>query len=146
MKRKQSWPEDLNAYIDSVRGKPFVWGGLDCCLFPAGAVLAMTGIDPAAPFRGHYSDAESAMTALFAYCGGALPEMMAQMAREFDWKQIEIPYLQRGDVVLVPGTPGVEGEQFRGLLGVCVGPMTAVLAHAGLLLIANKHIRSAWRI
>lgn len=48
------WHSRLSDYIDSVRHRPFVYGEHDCALFAAGAIEAVTGIDPAAALRGKY--------------------------------------------------------------------------------------------
>jgi hypothetical protein len=42
-------------YIETVRREPFEYGRCDCGTFAAGAVEAMTGTDPAAAIRGHYT-------------------------------------------------------------------------------------------
>ncbi|OCP04994.1 MULTISPECIES: hypothetical protein [unclassified Ensifer] len=55
MKRFDDWYPRLAAYVSSVRRLPFEYGRHDCALFAAGAVAAMTGIDPAAKLRGKYS-------------------------------------------------------------------------------------------
>jgi hypothetical protein len=52
MKRYEDWPQRLVAAIEAARGRPFSWGAMDCCLFAADVVLAMTGVDYAAGFRG----------------------------------------------------------------------------------------------
>lgn len=54
MHRLPDWLARLSAYIDAVRRKPFEHGAMDCALFSAGAVEAMTGHDPAAAYRGQY--------------------------------------------------------------------------------------------
>lgn len=58
--RFPDWPKRLNAHINSLRGQEFGWGEFDCVLFAAGAVQAITGWDPIAPWRGQWSDEGSA--------------------------------------------------------------------------------------
>lgn len=54
------------------RRTPFVWGQADCILSVADHVLAVTGKDPAARWRGSYKTEEGA-TALAESYGGVLP-------------------------------------------------------------------------
>jgi hypothetical protein len=64
--KRATWDADLRAYIDVVRGTPFEFGVFDCSTFAAGAVEAMTGVDPAAGFRGQYGGAESGLALVHA--------------------------------------------------------------------------------
>jgi hypothetical protein len=56
----------LEDYLATIEGQPFAWGSLDCALFAADAVRAMTGQDLGASFRGQYTDADSADAAIRA--------------------------------------------------------------------------------
>lgn len=56
-RRLPDWETRLRSYIDSVRRTPFAYSVFDCALFAAGAVQAMTGVDPAESLRGRYHDA-----------------------------------------------------------------------------------------
>lgn len=53
--RKTDWQTGLARYLGEVARKPLAYGTHDCALFAAGAVAAITGDDPAAPFRGRYT-------------------------------------------------------------------------------------------
>lgn len=55
MMRFSDWQVRLVAYLSQASGKAFQEGLHDCALFGAGAVLTMTGMDYAAPYRGRYS-------------------------------------------------------------------------------------------
>ena len=52
--RLPDWRARLAAWIEGCRRRPF-GPGHDCALFAAGAVAAMTGVDPAARWRGRYA-------------------------------------------------------------------------------------------
>ncbi len=62
--RLPDWRARLDDYLDSIEGRPFAWGELDCALFAADAVQAITGVDLAADFRGKYSDQAGAEAAV----------------------------------------------------------------------------------
>jgi hypothetical protein len=43
LRRVDGWPERLDAYVASVRSRPFDWSENNCAKFAAGAVFAVTG-------------------------------------------------------------------------------------------------------
>ncbi len=58
MTRVQDWQSRLQAVIAEYSDRSFVDGVSDCAMFSADAVLAMTGRDVAAGFRGYDTQAE----------------------------------------------------------------------------------------
>lgn len=54
MTRLPGWQSRLAAWLSSISRTPFEPGRHDCALFAAGAVEALTGVDLAADWRGHY--------------------------------------------------------------------------------------------
>jgi hypothetical protein len=52
--RLPDWRVRLHAYLHEVWHRPFLWSEHDCATFTAGGVLAMTGEDFGAPYRGKY--------------------------------------------------------------------------------------------
>ncbi|WP_375227494.1 DUF6950 family protein [Roseobacter sp. S98] len=55
LQRHPDWRNRLIAYLTTCARRPFEPGKHDCALFLAGGVLAMTGVDFAAPYRGRYT-------------------------------------------------------------------------------------------
>jgi hypothetical protein len=96
------WDARLAEYLALMQVAPFIWGRTDCAMFAAGAVLAMTGYDPAAEFRGHYGTAIGAAKSLKRYGTGDLAGTYASKlpARP-------IGYAGRGDLVMHDGAVGV---------------------------------------
>jgi len=127
-----AWRQQLDALIASRMAAPFAWGAHDCCLFAADAVLAQTGEDPAAEFRGTYADAREALE-LLTDLGG----LQAVAARAGE----SIPALcaQVGDIGLVE-------HDGRELLAVCAGPVWLVPAEQGLAALPIDSATSAWRV
>jgi len=58
--RVRDWQSRLQACRAERCERPFAWGALDCALWGADCVHAVTGTDPAADLRGTYSDAAGA--------------------------------------------------------------------------------------
>jgi len=125
--RREDWPLRLNAWLDSVRVRPFVWGEFDCALGAADAVEAMTGVDYAVEFRGAYFSKRNAAR-LLAERGG-LEALVTQALGA----PLDVPLLaQRGDVVLVDS--GAEGPALALVIGaeaVAPGPQGAVFVPMG---------------
>lgn len=131
--RLPDWHERLNALVRARIDQPFEWGVNDCCLWPADAVLAMTGRDPAASLRGTYASARGAKSALQqvgglagagARCGVEIPPLFAQI----------------GDVGLVNNT----GERDAG--AVCIGEQWLAVGRKKMGLVELSAARRAWRV
>lgn len=72
MIRKDTWAKSLMKTIEAAAKRPFVWGEHDCVHFAADCVLAITGEDPLADFRGSYDSKESAIEVLRSKGSGTL--------------------------------------------------------------------------
>lgn len=100
--RAHDWPEQLMRFVEQRRNAPFSWGSNDCALFAADYVLAITGVDLAAQWRG-YDSARGAAEHIAAV-GGMAAFVAALTPRH--------PNLaQRGDIVLAD----CEGRETFGL-------------------------------
>lgn len=105
--RLKTWQSALAAAVDAARLGGFAWGVQDCCLWAANAVLAQTGEDHAAAWRGTYASAEEATTLLASLGGMAALGALAG-------PEIEVAEAGVGDVGLLVGDWGEA-------LGVCAG-------------------------
>lgn len=134
MIRRSTWEADLSAYIASVRALPYAYGEHDCGLFVAGAVLAMTGEDPGAPFRGQYSTDLGAAKALKKFGAG---DLRSTLDRHFHPRPIG--RLQRGDLVW-------DGNA----VGVCMGSYALFVGEEGeregLVRIERTSWAGGWRV
>ena len=128
--RVEHWPEALAEFIESRRITPFQWGKTDCTLFAADAVEAITGVDPAAQYRGNYSDHKGALRLIKD--AGSLSALVPLDS---------IPPLLagRGDVVLLD----MEGSE---ALGVHLGRAIAAQGPDGLVFLPVDTIEAAWRV
>lgn len=87
---------------------PFAWGENDCALFAADGILAITGTDIAADFRGKYSDEAGALAAIKAVSGGStVVDAAAWCAQRHGLRELEHPLkAHRGDLVIFAGDTG----------------------------------------
>lgn len=136
MTRFPDWPERLAAFIEARRRMPFAWGGHDCAMFAADAVVAITGTDPLALWRGSYADEAGAEAAL-----GGLPLAMFMDAALLaaGATRVETSMAQRGDFVIldVGNMP---------TCGVCLGGSVAAPGVDRLHFLPMRLIRQAWAI
>lgn len=115
MYRKPDWETRLAAYLEPLRARPFAWGEHDCCTFSAGAVAAMTDVDPMPEFRGRYTTAIGSGQALRRFGRGTLAATL-----DAKFEAIEPAFAQRGDVVMSSG-----------LLGICMGAFLVAVGREG---------------
>ncbi|HZP31886.1 MAG TPA: hypothetical protein VFB23_00890 [Candidatus Acidoferrales bacterium] len=147
MKRFEDWPTRLDEFIDSRRNAPFAWGSNDCCLFACDAVLAMTGEDLAADFRGKYSDARGAIHVLRDFLKGIgddaplIEALAVHIARIREIKEIAPRFAQRGDVVLFEDAHG----ETLGLVSLAGDDILAP-GESELVRIPISSVLRAWRI
>ena len=102
LRRFEDWPTRLERYLASCESRAFRYGQLDCCLFVADAICAMTGVDPAQPFRANYTSRKEAIRAIRTYTGQTTVAAVAE--RVFAEQGLaEAPALaaRRGDVALL---------------------------------------------
>lgn len=104
--RAGDWEDRLATYLDRMSEEPFKYGTNDCALFVAGAIKAMTGVDPAEDYRGKYDTQRAAAEALKEYGEGTLLKTVRAWAEEKS-----VHFAQRGDLVMKNATT----------VGVCVG-------------------------
>ena len=134
--KTQGWQHRLTAYLASIASAPFEAGRLDCALFTAGAVKAMTGVDHARGWRGKYRSLAKGLKALekaghadhVALAASLYPEVPPIMAQE-------------GDIAVVPA----DGET-GSALGIVQGPSIYVMSRAGLTLAPLTLATRAFRV
>jgi len=102
----------LSTYLAQCEGRPYAYGEHDCALFAAGAVLAMTGEDPAGPFRGRYCSRWSGDELLAAHGSDTL-----EAAIDGLFPQVAIGFAKRGDLAWHEGSVGVVAGRFALFVG-----------------------------
>lgn len=107
MNRASDWEAALSKYINVMRHAPFEYGVNDCCMFAAGAVEAMTGVDAMAEFRGKYDSALSAAKALRDIGAGSLEATI-----DTKFSEVAISQAKRGDIALFDDSLGIVSGSF----------------------------------
>jgi hypothetical protein len=142
--RKIGWDVVYLHQFFTARSKmPFAWGTNDCCTFAADAILAMTGTDIAAPFRGKYTDLASALGAIKAVTKvGKVSSGVAHCATKAGLAELTQPAMaRRGDLVLVE-----DNDTWVAGVVHLNGRNVAVVGKDGVVLKALNTIRRAWRV
>ena len=150
LKRVDNWDtQALERFLVSRRELPFAWGVNDCCLFPADAILAMTGVDLAEDFRGKYSSRAAAFRLIQSVTGGAtVADAAAWCATKFELQEWvdqagkPVPLMaQRGDLVAIDN----EGTLIAGIVHLN-GRDVVTVAEEGLVRLPLAAVTRAWRI
>lgn len=134
MTRLPSWRTRLGAYLADASRTPFVEGRHDCALFAAGAVQAMTGVDPAAPFRHRYRTTKGGLRVLRR---AGYRDHLALAEAHFE--EVPTAFARVGDLAAVPGADGPA-------LGVVQGERIFVLRPEGLGSVSLLQATRAWRV
>jgi hypothetical protein len=93
----------LDKHLRDHAKTPFAWGSNDCCLFPANAIQAHTGVDLADDFRGKYSTEVEAFALIKSVTGGTtVADAAAHCAKKYGLTEYPHPLMaKRGDLVVV---------------------------------------------
>ena len=138
LKRLNDWRARFDAACDEMRLKPFEWGGNDCAAgLAANLVLALTGVDVAADYRGRYKTRAGALRAMKAAGFASLGDLAASFLPEH-----EHPSMARvGDIVTVE-TADAFGEGF----GVVNGERVFVLTEHGFGTVDRSLANRAFKV
>lgn len=136
------WLDRLTAFLVGRRKQPFAWGSHDCALFVCDGILAMTGTDLAAAFRGRYSDGGGAMSAIQAAGHEDLEQLAESITAAAGMTEVPLENAQRGDVLLWHQSDGgatLGLVSTDGLHGLFAGPN-------GLMRQRVRKCDRSWRI
>lgn len=128
------WEQALSAYLAECEGRAYGYGEHDCALFAAGAVAAITGVDPAATYRGRYCSRWSGDELLDAEGHASLESLIASL-----FEEISAGFAQRGDLAWHEGSVGVVAGRFALFVGEVDGA-------ARLIRVPRAAWQKAWRV
>ncbi|MGL5166629.1 MAG: DUF6950 family protein [Afipia sp.] len=132
MKRLPDWRQRLEAAIDDIRRTPFEWGDHDCGPALAGrVVLALTGEDVAAPYRGKYRTASEAVRLIRDAGFADLADLAASIAPEIHPSRARIGDIAafKMDSALGSALGVVNGERVLVIRPEGIGTMSLLQAH-----------------
>ena len=143
MTKHPDWQYRLQRFLVGWQSAPFCYGQCDCCLFVAHALLAMTGTDLGARFRGRYRTHAEALAVCEEHAGSrSVAALVESIFREHGLAEIPALCAQRGDVVLIRRSGsdyslGIVALNGREILGV---------GEQGFLRIPLERGSRAWRV
>ncbi len=129
--RVEDWTTRLYDLLDGWRG-PLVWGQRDCGALAAAVILAVTGRDHFAPWRGRYSTRAEAL-AVLGEAGGLESVITAAVGAP-----VAPQAARRGDLVAVPA------PAFGVALGVADGRCGVFQGRRGLIAIPRGRWCLSW--
>ncbi len=146
LQRHEHWAtRSLTPFLLERRNSPFAWGTNDCCLFPADAIEAMTGVDIASDFRGKYATEAQAWALVHTVTGGStVADAAAWCARAYGLTEWTYPLCaQRGDLVVFAN----EGRLLAGIVHLSGRHVLSVAAD-GLVKfpITRPMLQRAWKV
>lgn len=130
--RRADWQTRLSDFVKQRADMPFEWGRNDCCLFTVDAVIAVTGIDHAAPLRG-YTTALGAARVVEQQGG------IRQLAIDA-WGEPVAP------MMAAVGDPVLMLNEGRELLAVCNGTSALGPGTDGIAVMDMDNALEAWKI
>ena len=144
--RTEHWAtRELQQFLLARAKTPFAWGSNDCCLFPADAIEAFTGIDIADDFRNKYATEADAWALIKTVTGGAtVADAAAWCANKHGLVEWPQPlFAQRGDLVVIENA----GNLIAGIVHL-TGRHVVTMAETGIVKfpITRSLIKKAWRV
>lgn len=138
MKRLPGWRSRLDAAIEEMRRTPFDWAtGHDCALALASkGILALTGEDVSAPYRGRYQTERGALLVLRKAGFQDLEELAASILPE-----VAVPFARVGDIVTFPME-----SAFGSSFGIVNGERAFVLRPEGIGTMDILQARKAFKV
>lgn len=140
MTRLPGWRKRYEAFIDQVKATPFSWAGHDCAVgFAGGMVLALTGVDLVAPWRGRFETQAEALALLQRELHhDNLGDLVSTLLEEHEHPS----QMQVGDIAGIP-----TDNAFGFSLGICNGGGTVlVLREDGMGVLDQSSATRAWRV
>lgn len=131
--RVPGWETRLYGYVEANRHRPFAYGTLDCALFAAGAVEAVTGA-PLAAIPAYAGALEAART-LKRLGHRDVIDLAGAYLRP--WQSVLMA--RRGDIAAAVTDNGPT-------LGVVLGSSIAAPGESGVIFWALHHATRAWRV
>jgi hypothetical protein len=133
----------LDDYLEDADEQPWRWGHVDCVMRPANWIVARTGEDPAAAYRGTYSTQTGAWRLVMR--AGGLVTLVGPHLERLGWRRTDDP--DSGDVGIVLAAvdqPG-GGHSMRPVGALRYGPWWSVRGE-NFIAFARLETVAAWTL
>ena len=137
--KSPDWSEKLAAYLLQAQAHEFAYGRMDCCLFVANGVRAMTGFDLMAAFRGRYHTEEQIKKIVEEEGATCLTALIRRQLQAAGLQRKPPGFYARGDIA----------QTNEGALGlIAMDARHAVVLHpeGGTHAIPLAHVCAVWGI
>ena len=137
--RVNNWDSKLELIIEETKNKEkFVFGKNDCVTFVINCIQAITGKKV---FDNKYKTIKDAKKIIKSLKSKDLLDIALKIAKENNFKVIDIDKAQKGDVFYYIDTTDLDGT-----LGVCIGENVMFNWKQEITLIPKNNCKTAWRI
>ena len=137
--RVNNWASKLELIIEETKNKEkFVFGKNDCVTFVNNCVEIITGKKV---FNKKYNSLKDFKIILKKIKSKDLLSLALKIAKENNFKEVDISRVQRGDILYY-----IDKTDLDGTIGVCIGSSTMFNWKQGMCLISNDKCQIAWRI
>lgn len=131
---------NLGDFLERHGGLDLAWGLADCMIFPCDWMLAATGLDPAARWRGTYHTAREAQ--MIVRREGGMVALMAKGAQDIGAVGVNLSEAPTGAMGIVIA-PTAKGPQEMGAIKTSIG--WAVFCGSGVL-VGQYEALGAWAV
>ncbi len=131
--KKLNWQKDLASLLRERQNTPFEWGENDCCLFVSDCILAMTGKDVAAEYRGRYTTEIGAKRVLNRLHGSI------ENVLDEKFERVPASHAQRGDLIMFDSELGKT-------MGILWSSELWSVGLEGACVVSEYQALSAWRV
>lgn len=133
MNRQPDWHKRLTDYVAVASSQPYSPGRMDCAIFSAGAIEAMTGVDVLRGLRGYRSIPEGLRKARAKGYDGPEEVFAAKLPA------IAADAMRAGDLAILPGDNGCA-------LGICQGRLIYGVGPAGVVMAPRSAALRGYRV
>ena len=137
--RVDNWASKLELIIEETKNKEkFIRGKNDCVTFVINSIQAITGKKV---FNKKYTTLKEAKKIIKSLKSKDLLDIALKIAKEHNFKVIDIDKAQKGDVLYYKDTTDLDGT-----LGLCIGEKIMFNWKESIVLINKADCKIAWRI
>jgi len=137
--RVENWDSKLEKVIQETKNKDkFIFGKNDCVTFVINSIEAITGKKV---FDDKYKTITEAKKIIKSLKSKDLLDIALKIAKENNFKVIDINKAQKGDVLYYKDTTDLDGT-----LGICIGEKIMFNWKKSIVLMDKIYCKMAWRI